>query len=683
MIKSKCILKLIAMLILTLVISVFSMVILASAATTGTNWATDDTKLIYQPASGGAYYPRLIKLSNGSWLCTFDTDEDGGSFTKVKLLKSTDGGNTWGSKVTVAAEANVTCGTAQLFQLTNGNIWCTYRTSYLSGTTWYTYLKVKVSTDGGTTWNDLSGGTVIASETVNGRYGGVWEPHLGYIGNTIAVMYCNDGSSIGSDGSYQYLQMRTWNGSSWSGVITVSNPTTSRDGMPVWTKMADGRYIVVFESTDTSPAHFGIKYKISSDGLNWSGSRQLLYNPPSGKRCNAPFVTVLTDGRLMCSFQTDENNPVSSGDLATTVCTMLAVADDDSSITWTDKHVTYPLPFENDARAAMISLLVPDNRVVIAAFCAKYPPADAGLYIRKGTLNTPTSVNLLNNWGFEAQNCLGWDYPGVLGTNVIKHGLNDGLARCTGGGNYFVGLVNDVYLGQTTKGLDNGTYTVKAYARSSGGQANAYMEVRDFGGALTSVNIPVTNTWTEITISNVNVTNGQALIGFYVDSTTGTQWVDLDNVRLIAQSTSQASVVNNSGFETASMYGWEYPGTWGTNVYLHGENDGNARCTGGGDHFVGLSNTEYIGQILRNLPNGTYTLKAYARRSSGQTYSYMEVRDYGGATTTVNVPITTTWTEITISNINVTNGQALIGFYVQGTNSSQWTDVDNVRFYKN
>lgn len=113
--------------------------------------------------------------------------------------------------------------------------------------------------------------------------------------------------------------------------------------------------------------------------------------------------------------------------------------------------------------------------------------------------------------------------------------MNDGVGRAPGGGNYFIGLAGTsgpatAYIGQTITGLDNGTYTMRAYLRRSGGQNSAVMEVKDYGGSILQTSFPVTSAWTQVTISNIQVTNGQATIGFFVSNSSPGQWADLDNV---------------------------------------------------------------------------------------------------------------------------------------------------------
>ena len=82
---------------------------------------------------------------------------------------------------------------------------------------------------------------------------------------------------------------------------------------------------------------------------------------------------------------------------------------------------------------------------------------------------------------------------------------------------------------QTVAGLSNGTYTLKAWVESSGGQNSAYLYVKNYGGAQRNANIPVTSEWTQICIPNINVTNGQCTIGIYSDSPSK-DWICADSL---------------------------------------------------------------------------------------------------------------------------------------------------------
>lgn len=266
-------------------------------------WKEGTTKA-YVPKKGGVWYPRMLLLKNGDILCSFDTNEDGGR-TKVKIIRSQDGGVTWSEPIVAAERANGDCANGQMIQLENGDIWIAYRVVNNADGNLYTSLEMSTSTDGVNF--SVNKDALIAKESSKGS-GGVWEPHLGFIGDKIVVMYAND--NVSSSSSQQNLIMKVWEDSGWVQEIIVSDgvKANSRDGMPVFDRLKDGRYIVVFEATDLPGYPFVLKYKISDDGFDWSGERLFMYKPiKAGRKIGAPFVIVRDDGIVLVAFQTDED----------------------------------------------------------------------------------------------------------------------------------------------------------------------------------------------------------------------------------------------------------------------------------------------------------------------------------------------------------------------------------------
>ena len=82
---------------------------------------------------------------------------------------------------------------------------------------------------------------------------------------------------------------------------------------------------------------------------------------------------------------------------------------------------------------------------------------------------------------------------------------------------------------QDLTGLPNGTYTLSAWVKSSGGQSVARIYVKNFGGAelVSSINTAIPN-WTQVTIPNIQVTNGKATIGMYQVANAG-NWINVDD----------------------------------------------------------------------------------------------------------------------------------------------------------
>jgi hypothetical protein len=85
---------------------------------------------------------------------------------------------------------------------------------------------------------------------------------------------------------------------------------------------------------------------------------------------------------------------------------------------------------------------------------------------------------------------------------------------------------------QVVTGLPNGTYTLTAWVKSSGGQTTAQIFVKSYGGTEKdyAINSAISG-WTQITISSIAVTNGQADIGLYSVANAG-NWAIVDDFSL-------------------------------------------------------------------------------------------------------------------------------------------------------
>lgn len=81
--------------------------------------------------------------------------------------------------------------------------------------------------------------------------------------------------------------------------------------------------------------------------------------------------------------------------------------------------------------------------------------------------------------------------------------------------------------------IPNGTYTLKAWVKSSGGQKTAQVYVKNFGNSeIDSVITAAIPNWTQITLSNIVVTNGKIEVGIWSDAYAN-NWVNMDDLTLI------------------------------------------------------------------------------------------------------------------------------------------------------
>lgn len=262
------------------------------------------------PGKFGSQFPRMTKMSNGDWLIVYTIydnngytyDVNGGN--KLQISKSTNNGRSW-TTISTLADPGRDLDNGHIIQLGNGDLLMAARS-----VRWQESYKLPVykSTNGGVSWTLLS--IIDQNNGTPGSLGnpdkGVYEPYFYALDNgRIGVMYANEKHVTENPSYAQTISMKVSSdsGATWGNEIFVVKDTAnsaSRPGMPVWTKMNDGRYMVVYETCGTYNCN--AFYKISNDGTTWPSGIGTLIPYQTG----APFVLSLADGRLVVTSNTHE-----------------------------------------------------------------------------------------------------------------------------------------------------------------------------------------------------------------------------------------------------------------------------------------------------------------------------------------------------------------------------------------
>ena len=251
----------------------------------------------------GSEYGRMLKLSNGNWLAAYTISRNNGyqkdsaGGFELEIAESKNKGKTW-KPIGLLTDKGRDLDNAQMIQLPDKSILLACRS-----VRWQESYRLPVyrSIDNGITWKRIS--LIDTNEGQPGALGkpdkGVYEPHFHFLNDgRLAVMYASEKHVTDSISYSQIIAQRISPdfGKSWGPEIWVAYAPghhASRPGMPVWTKMKNEAYVVVYEIC--GPEQCGVYYKTSKDGVNWPvglGNR-------IPEQTGGPYIVSLDDGTLV------------------------------------------------------------------------------------------------------------------------------------------------------------------------------------------------------------------------------------------------------------------------------------------------------------------------------------------------------------------------------------------------
>jgi hypothetical protein len=266
-----------------------------------------------RPGRFGSQYGRMTKLENGNWLIVYTLyDNNGYKFaeahgldwqgTALQVAVSSDNCRTW-KILSTLRDNNRDLDNGEIIQLPNGKLRLAARS-----VRWQESYRIRVwsSDDTGLTWQSLS--TVDSNEGTPGGLGnpdkGVYEPDFCFLDNgALAIFYANEKHVTGNPSFSQIVseKISADGGSTWSEEIWAAwDPAkpSDRPGMPVVTKMGNGKYLAVFEVVGSHNAE--IFCKTSADGKTWTNGIGTRVPGQIG----GPYVTTLKNGKLLVTSNT-------------------------------------------------------------------------------------------------------------------------------------------------------------------------------------------------------------------------------------------------------------------------------------------------------------------------------------------------------------------------------------------
>lgn len=141
-----------------------------------------------------------------------------------------------------------------------------------------------------------------------------------------------------------------------------------------------------------------------------------------------------------------------------------------------------------------------------------------GVAIANRSFQAESPSQVISSWSEEGDAEASFtDAPGYLSSSSLNHSSESDYRVST-------------Y--QTLTGLENGYYTLTAWAQNSGGQHASYLYTRDSGTSEARAALPISSEWTKVYLRGIQVTNGTATIGLYSDANAG-NWARLDMIELV------------------------------------------------------------------------------------------------------------------------------------------------------
>ncbi|MBE1487871.1 glycoside hydrolase family 53 protein [Plantactinospora soyae] len=171
-----------------------------------------------------------------------------------------------------------------------------------------------------------------------------------------------------------------------------------------------------------------------------------------------------------------------------------------------------------------------------------------------GPTNPASAAATITNPGFESsgatQTPTSWSESSSNGTQsagFTEAGGRSGNYRLT----HWASGAYRVESYQQLTGLGNGSYTLRAWVRSGGGQVAAYLSLRNCGGTEQRVNIPTAANWTQISVT-AQVSTGQCTASIVSDAQAG-NWINVDDVEFVGGGSSGGPVSQIRGVDISTL----------------------------------------------------------------------------------------------------------------------------------
>ena len=186
-------------------------------------------------------------------------------------------------------------------------------------------IVVYYSTDGLRTWNYLST-VALGGKEQTGIGSAIWEPFFVCENN---ALYCffSDERGMADGGGQRLVFSKTTDGINWGKPVDVCNYNREnksfRPGMPVVTKLPDGRYFMIYEGVNMHSGYLPTYYKITDDIEKWKPTEREDGVMPLPLDGGSPYCITLNDGTLVVGAHGTSKVAINTDSLKTESWTLI------------------------------------------------------------------------------------------------------------------------------------------------------------------------------------------------------------------------------------------------------------------------------------------------------------------------------------------------------------------------
>ncbi len=250
---------------------------------------------IFESSDGGRSYKHISDIYDTEFTQKKYMKAEDGSYYEVPL--GTEGATTyldeWWSMIYQPFLYELP---EDIGQLRRGTVLCAGTTRNNN----HSAIVLYYSTDGLRTWNYLS--TIVEAGPLKMNNGtAIWEA---FLTSEDGVLYCFYSSEVGmtSGGGQRLVYRASTDCINWGEDVKVcdfeeENPKY-RPGMPVVTKMANGKFFLIYEGVNMGNGYMPVYYKISDDIAAWDYKDHGV-ELPAPFRSGSPYCTTLNDGKVV------------------------------------------------------------------------------------------------------------------------------------------------------------------------------------------------------------------------------------------------------------------------------------------------------------------------------------------------------------------------------------------------